>query len=287
MMLYPRELSTVDSRRRKPAEVAMEELFGAPASRVLREDVAQALRDVISNGRLKPGDRIVESAIAEQMGISRAPVREAIRQLAQEGLIETTPRRGTVVTKLSEEGIWEIYSLRSVIEGFAARLAARRRTAEQVEHLQSLLDGMRALTAEENAGELVRLDLEFHSYISIIAGHARLGRLHSSLVQQIATLYHITDLPALIRASYGDASDYALGHNALLRAIREGRAQDAEMLAREHVAHGGERLAEMLRAAAADEASSAAWDELWQPPARPPEPPDRRDTRKGVSDAGR
>jgi DNA-binding GntR family transcriptional regulator len=270
-----------------PRKVAMEGLFGAPASRVLREDVAQALREVISDGRLKPGDRIVESAIAEQMGISRAPVREAIRQLAQEGLIETTPRRGTVVTKLTAEGIWEIYSLRSMIEGFAARLAARRRTAEQVEHLQSLLDGMLALAAEENAGELVRLDLAFHAYISTIAGHGRLGRLHSSLVQQIATLYHITDLPALIRASYSEASDYALDHGPLLRAIQEGRAQDAELLAREHVAHGGERLAEMLRATADDTSSSAAWDELRPSPARPPEPPDRRDTEKGVSDAER
>jgi DNA-binding GntR family transcriptional regulator len=265
----------------------MEDLFGAPASRVLREDVAQALREVISNGRLKPGDRIVESAIAEQMGISRAPVREAIRQLAQEGLIETTPRRGTVVTKLTAEGIWEIYSLRSVIEGFAARLAARRRTAEQVDHLQSLLDGMLAVAAEENVGELVRLDLAFHAYISTIAGHGRLGRLHASLVQQIATLYHITDLPALIRASYSGASDYALDHVPLLRAIGEGRAQDAELLAREHVANGGEGLAEMLRAAAADEASTAAWDELRQPPAQLEGPPHGRDTWKEVSDAER
>jgi DNA-binding GntR family transcriptional regulator len=283
-MLYPLNyrLSTVGGASAR--KVAMEGLFGAPASRVLREDVAQALRDVIANGRLKPGDRIVESAIAAQMGISRAPVREAIRQLAQEGLIETTPRRGTVVTKLTEEGVWEIYSLRSVIEGFAARLAARRRTAEQVVHLQSLLDAMLPLAADENVGELVRIDLAFHAYISTIAGHGRLSRLHASLVQQIVTLYHITDLPALIRASYGDLSDYALAHGPLLQAVREGRGQDAEALTRQHVAHAGERLAQMLRAKADEPASMAAWDELQHPPAQPP---DQLDTRREVSDAGR
>src|SRR5579875_3776535 len=96
--------------------------------RPLYEDAYLALRDAIIDGRLAPGDRIVEAEIARQMAISRAPIREAIRKLEQDGLLEYLPRRGAVIVRLSPAEVRDVYHVRAHLERYAARLAATRVT---------------------------------------------------------------------------------------------------------------------------------------------------------------
>ena len=97
-----------------------------PVFRPLRSDAYEALREAILLGRLRPGERIVEAEIARQMGISRGPIREAVRQLEQEELVEYHPRRGVVVARLTHEAVQDTYAVRAELDGFAARLAAAR-----------------------------------------------------------------------------------------------------------------------------------------------------------------
>jgi DNA-binding GntR family transcriptional regulator len=94
----------------------------------LREKILENIRDAILKGDLKPGERVSEPDIAERYGISRTPIREAFRQLESEGYLTVIPRKGAVVAKHSEKDIEEFYSIKSVLEGYAAQLAAERMT---------------------------------------------------------------------------------------------------------------------------------------------------------------
>src|SRR5579871_3491091 len=111
----------------------------APSFRPLRHDAYDALREAILLGRLMPGARIVEAEVARQMGISRGPIREAVRQLEQDGLVEYQPRRGVVVIELTRERIYDAYAVRANLEGFAARLAVPRITPVDVQRLEELI----------------------------------------------------------------------------------------------------------------------------------------------------
>ncbi|MEK7278368.1 MAG: GntR family transcriptional regulator, partial [Chloroflexota bacterium] len=109
----------------------------------LRDHVAENIRRAIEAGVLKPRDRLVEAEIAAQMGISRAPVREAIRLLEQEGFVTTTPRKGTFIVELERQDIEEIYSLRSALEGLAVKMAMPHLDATEMDALESLVNDMR------------------------------------------------------------------------------------------------------------------------------------------------
>lgn len=104
--------------------------------RPIREIVFERLRKAIIDGNLEPGDRLVETFIAENMGVSRTPVREAFRQLEIEGLAENIPRKGTIVKGISKEDIIEIYQIREVLEGLAFRLTCSRISEEQIVELK-------------------------------------------------------------------------------------------------------------------------------------------------------
>ena len=105
----------------------------------LREVVFETLRDAIRKGILKPGERLMEIHLAEQLGVSRTPVREAIRKLELEGYVIMMPRRGTYVSNLSIKDINEVFEIRTSLDSLASGLAAERITDEELEHLQRLL----------------------------------------------------------------------------------------------------------------------------------------------------
>src|SRR5688500_3082861 len=108
-------------------------------TQVLRHDVADAIRSAIAGGVLKPGQRVLEVELAEELGVSRLPVREAIRQLEHEGLLVSQPHRGTFVAQVTPDDIREMFSLREALESLAARLVAARATPVEVEALQQLV----------------------------------------------------------------------------------------------------------------------------------------------------
>ena len=200
----------------------------APEFRPLRHDAYAALYEAILLGHIPPGERLVEAEIARQMGISRGPLREAIRQLEQDGLVEYRPRRGAVVAELTRERVLDAYSTRVELEGFAARLAAQRMTAADAARLAALCDVMQRCAGEGDSAGLLQADVKFHQAICEISGNRVLLRLWTSLGPHAWTLFSGAQqrgygLPAL-----------AERHRDVLAALQSGDAARAEQAAREH-----------------------------------------------------
>jgi DNA-binding GntR family transcriptional regulator len=202
--------------------------------RVLRQEVLTALRTAILANEISAGSRILEADVAEQMGVSRAPVREAIRHLEQEGLVEIFPHRGAVVVGLPEAEIDAIYELRSVIEGRATAAAIEIVTERDLERLDGLvLDIGRAIKARE-VEAVADLDLVFHGLIVEWSGMTLLRHIWSGL----DGLVRVRSYQALDRP--GAAADYFLAnaassHGMLVASLRAGDAEAAATMARQHV----------------------------------------------------
>ena len=142
-----------------------------PQFRPLRSDAYEALREAILLGRLRPGQRVVEAEIARQMGISRGPIREAVRQLEQEDLVVYHPRRGVVVARLTREAAEDTYAVRAELDGFAARLAAARIADTQIALLDGLMTTMRRQARAGDNEALLNTDVDFHRAIYTVAGN--------------------------------------------------------------------------------------------------------------------
>ena len=128
----------------------------------LRDQVVTELRQAILSGRLKPGERLVEGRLADELGVSRNPVREAIRALASEGLIEVTARRGAAVATMTEQEARETIELRALLEGQNARLAARRHDQQIIKRIEAVLNKGSAAVAAKRFEQLFDLNLLFH-----------------------------------------------------------------------------------------------------------------------------
>jgi len=161
----------------------------APNFRPLRHDAYDALREAILLGQLRPGERVVEAEIARQMGISRGPIREAVRQLEQDGLVEYQPRRGVIVAELTPERVLDAYTVRAQLEGFAAQLATERVTPDDQAQLGRLIERMRQLAWANDAAAMLNVDVDFHQRICTLSGNRVLLRLWSSIGPHAWTLF--------------------------------------------------------------------------------------------------
>ena len=128
----------------------------------LSDKVYQFLRDGIAEGRFVTGDCLVEQKIAEELGVSRTPVREALKQLELEDLVVSQPNRGVVVKGFSDEDFFDVFTIRYLLEGQAAYWAAERITAEQLVQLKEIVELMEFYTHKNDIAHLVRLDGRFH-----------------------------------------------------------------------------------------------------------------------------
>jgi DNA-binding GntR family transcriptional regulator len=200
----------------------------APQFRPLRNDAYEALREAILLGRLRPGERVVEAEIARQMGISRGPIREAVRQLEQEHMVEYHPRRGVVVVQLTREAVQDTYVVRAELDGFAARLSALRITDEQLGQLDDLIAAMRRQATEGDSARLLHTDVEFHRRICTIAGNRVLSRTWSSLGPYAWTLFSGIQLQGY---SLGDLAER---HLPIADALHGRDPARAEWTAKEH-----------------------------------------------------
>lgn len=148
---------------------------------VLSDLVKEYVVEAIMNGEFKPGDRIVESALARRLGVSQAPVREAIRDLVLMGFLETEPYKGTSVRSFTPEELWEVYTVRAALESLAARLAAENLQEEDVEVLSEILEAMVQAGHNQDIDTMTRLDNQFHETILQIAGNKILYQLWQTL----------------------------------------------------------------------------------------------------------
>ena len=195
--------------------------------RPLRDVVCDAIRLQIIAGEHAPGARLVEDRLAEELGVSRNPVREALRVLQTEGFVEMIPRRGAVVSSLSVREVEEIFEVRSALDALAARLAARKCDADDEAALNGLLDDTRAaLTASESA-QLSMLNTKFHGLIVDIAENSCLRDLWAPLRGRMQWIFSRT---VMQRGKHSFEE-----HFTLAKAIVHHDEDLAASLAREHI----------------------------------------------------
>ena len=150
--------------------------------------VLERLRALILTGEYSPDERLIEEQLAERLGVSRTPVRQALTMLEAEGLVEIAPNRGATVCSFSFDDVWDIYDLRAVLEGHAARRAAGRIARLELERLRVLAGEMEGLPGrfedhEEEIRTLVALNQEFHGTIVEASRNKRLERLINRTVE--------------------------------------------------------------------------------------------------------
>lgn len=145
-----------------------------------------AIYDALTAGRLRPGEHLAEERLAREIGVSRTPVREALRRLGTEGFVEFMPNQGGRVPSLSFEDIKEIFDLRVILEGYAASLAARKMSVEQIDELKQLCDGMEKAYIKRRVDyiqEISRGNRRFHRIVLEAAGGQKLSRLLPQLIE--------------------------------------------------------------------------------------------------------
>ncbi len=193
---------------------------------VLSDRIKDFITESILSGMYMPGDRIVESTLARRLGVSQAPVREAIRDLVLLGFLETEPYKGTSVRIFSAEELNEVYLIRAALESLAARMAATRLTESDISKLQSLLNGMIEAGRQHNTQRMIRLDNDFHALVVQISGNKLLYQLWQTLRFRLWTI-------VTIRISSYDLLELAERHRNLFEALKS-HDPDLAMRAMQH-----------------------------------------------------
>lgn len=195
----------------------------------LRARVFNQILEDILEGRHKTGDPLVETKLAEELGVSRTPVREALRQLELEGLVSLIPNRGVIVAGVTESDVEDIYSIRSRLEGLAVRWAAERMSPEDLRQLEETAELMEYYTRRSDYRQLSRLDAKFHDLI-YTAGRSKVMR------HTLSTLMRYVQQARLGSYKMPDRAEKSLSeHKAILEALKDRDADKAEMLMTAHI----------------------------------------------------
>lgn len=204
--------------------------------RTLRTSVTEAIRQVILDGTLLPGEQVNQAHIAEQLGVSRGPVREALGQLEEEGLIKNIPYKGTFVTEITSDYVAELYSLRRVLETFAIQRAVERATPSNLETLRLIVANMREAAEAGDSLRLGQLDITFHYEICHSAHHMLLMQMWKSIEMGVRRCL------ALRHRIYRDPRDIVGTHPDILAALETGDAALASRLLDAHIKEAGDLL---------------------------------------------
>ncbi len=195
----------------------------------LRDIVFESIRAAIISGDLKPGERLMEVQLAEKLGVSRTPVREAIRKLELEGLVVMVVRKGAYVGGLSIKDITDVLELRAALEGLAAGLAADRITEVEIAQLQTIaIDFDKALIAD-NMEEMIVKDVEFHDTIFKATRNERLVQLTNNLREQVQRFRE------MYIYNYNKSKELSTEHYEISDAIAKRDVDQAEKLAKKHI----------------------------------------------------
>lgn len=205
-------------------------VLGRVTNESRREQVVKALREAIVVGRFPPGLRLIETELAEQLGTSRAPIREALRQLEQEGLVASSPYRGTEVVGVSQDEIEQVLvPIRLTIERFAFARASSILEDEDLGNLQDLVDEMRAAAERQDADTLADADVRFHQYVIEHSGQPHCLQMWRAIQPRVRA-YFRRDAPR-----YGRHPDLAAQHQELLDALRTRSADVVRKAVEDHV----------------------------------------------------
>ena len=225
--------------------------MGTKNSELLIDDVYERLRDLILSNVLRAGLKLVDRELAEQLGVSRTPIREALGRLAMTGLVEKRVRRGYYVSDFSADQVKDLYEFRKMLEIHAVKMAAKNAQPSHLEEFERILDKLKKLTSEpaDHAKE-DKLDMEIHELIARASGNASLHQAMQSVLDKVMCFFWVenTDRDSLA-ASHRE-------HQTLLQLIREKDADGAADQIRMHVDTAQESLVSVLQAR--DELRNAA-----------------------------
>ena len=196
----------------------------------LRDVVFENLREAILEGNLKPGQRLMEVQLAEQLGVSRTPIREAIRKLELEGLVVMLPRKGAYVANMSLKDIIDVLEIRSSLEGLAAYLAAERIHEDDARKLQEIAEDFKqSIEKKDDIDVLLKKDVEFHECIFNATKNKKLSQIINSLWEQVHRFR------ATYISDFDTSYNLVVEHDHILKARISGNNEDAKKYAIEHI----------------------------------------------------
>ena len=209
-----------------------------PDRRGLTEQVADSIRQAIFDGSFDLGDRLNEADIADRLSVSRGPVREALAQLRQEGIVTTTWHRGAYIVELSAADVRELYSLRTVLEAFAIREAAQAATDADLAAMRAIIAAMARAGDRESDFYMIQLDIGFHDELYRAAHHERLATAWSSIRSQV-----LLSLLVKRHTSNEYYRDSVIAeHQQLFDLLSTGQANACEKAITEHISATYDRL---------------------------------------------
>ncbi len=198
----------------------------------LREQVYKTLKGTILEGKIQPKKRLIEEKLANEMGTSRTPVREAIQKLEKEGLIHKLPRGGYAVSTITDDDIDEVFGIRSVLEGYAGFLATSRATEDDFRALEKVVEKEEECLRDNNNEEIVRLNTEFHD---LLYGAAKSAKLLSIINDLRDYIYRYR----IIIFSYSGMAEISISdHKEMINLMKAKRASMVEKLIRKHIIRG-------------------------------------------------
>jgi DNA-binding GntR family transcriptional regulator len=207
------------------------------APHTLAEQTADLLRERIIAGHFRSGERLVEARIASQLQISRGPVREALKQLREEGLVREEPRRGAFVASPTIEDVRDVYDLRAALEARAARLVIRNEDPTAVEALDRAVGRIEEAARAGDLARIVRSDYEFHETLCRVSGNRR---LHDAFVRNASALRALLGLEE--ERFYESFQAIWDQHRELLETVRSGDVNRAQALFTDHMEDARDRL---------------------------------------------
>lgn len=204
----------------------------------IREQSLDALREAILSGELKPGHALKEADLAQQLGVSRAPIREALRILNSEGLVETIPYRGTTVRRLTKTDIEEIYSMRNLLETYAMEQVIQKCQPADLHRLRAIVDRMISAGDADDLLAVNALDRDFHDALIEMSGHSLLHAMWLMVAMKVRQVM------ALVNRRNTDLTHIARMHLPLLDAMEAGDMNQAKTILSLHIATAGDLIAE-------------------------------------------
>ncbi|MDP3937358.1 MAG: GntR family transcriptional regulator [Deltaproteobacteria bacterium] len=207
--------------------------FTVEKHQTLRERVVESIREAIVRGNLKAGERLAESDVAQRFGISRTPVREAFRQLESEGFLVVAPRRGATVSPVTDRDVFEFYTIKGILEGYAARVAAERLTDREIRRMEELNNQLEEYADRGDVRACLRVHNEFHEMFLRACGNEKLFKLVQSLVHQFQRFRLSLSVTGKLKKSIEQ-------HRAIVKAFEARDADLAERLVKENADYGGD-----------------------------------------------
>lgn len=207
----------------------------------LRDLVFQVLKEAIITEELKPGERLMEVQLAEDMGVSRTPVREAIRKLELEGLVSMVPRKGAYVADISIKDAAEVFEIRWALEGLAASLASERITDGEIKKLEKALKDIEKAAKKGDTKTIIKKDAEFHNILFNSTRNGRLAQIINNLKEQIYR-FRVESFrnPKRFKNTIQE-------HKAIIEAIKERNSQKAEEITKIHIRKAEDNVLSRLR----------------------------------------